>query len=121
MEKMHDCTPHYNIQGQDTPCPTPAMPVENMPIDRMADVFQVLSDKNRLKMVLMCLNCERTVSEIIELTGISQSLVSHNLRHLRDLRILRSRKDGKYQYYTVSDYHIYHIITDLAHHIEECE
>lgn len=118
MDKTHDCTPPHQ---QDTSCPTPAMPVENMPIDRMADVFQVLSDKNRLKIVLMCLNCERTVSEITDMTHISQSLVSHNLRHLRELRILKSRKDGKYQYYTVSDYHIYHIITDLAHHIEECE
>lgn len=97
------------------------LPIQDMPIQHMAMVFQVLSNENRLKMVLACLESERTVSDIMEITGISQSLVSHNLRHLKDLRILKSRKQGRSQYYSVSDYHIQHIITDLAHHITECD
>ena len=94
---------------------------DQLPIDQMAIVFQALSNTSRLKIVLVCLDCERTVTEIIDKTGISQSLVSHNLRLLRDLRILRVRKDGRHQYYSLSDYHISHIINDLAYHIQECK
>ncbi len=106
--------------GTHTICHTQPLDFDQMPIVQMVAVFQALSNQNRLQMVLTCLNCERTVTEIEAITGISQSLVSHNLRQLRELRILKVRKHGRHQYYSLSDYHIYHIISDLAHHIKEC-
>ena len=115
----------YRVMDTDTDCThtichTEPLDFAQLPIQQMATVFQILSNESRLKMVLVCLNCERTVGEIVELTGSSQSLVSHNLRQLRELRILKVRKCGRHQYYSLSDYHIYHIISDLAHHIRDC-
>ncbi|MGB1360962.1 MAG: ArsR/SmtB family transcription factor [Alphaproteobacteria bacterium] len=96
---------------------TPTLSQNNV-ID-MATVFKLLGDKSRLSIVIACMEGKKSVSEIIEITGLSQSLISHNLKPLRENRILKSEKDGKFQFYSIDDNHIKHIINDLAHHILE--
>ena len=89
---------------------------------KMSKVFQTLGDNGRLQLVLACLDSQKSVSELMEITGLSQSLTSHQLRALKDMRILRSEKKGRHMLYTIDDKHIHRIITDLAHHIlENCE
>ncbi len=90
--------------------------------EKMSKVFQTLGDNGRLSLVLACMDSQKSVSELMEITGMSQSLTSHQLRALKDSRILRSEKQGRKVLYTIDDAHIHHIITDLAHHIlENCE
>ena len=111
-------------------------------IKNMERVLQVCGDVTRLKIMLSLLNdrecscccgelrccgkcktlscmIERCVSEIVEETNCSQSLVSHQLKVLRDLDVVKSRKDGLRVYYSLKDGHIKEILNTLKEHVEE--
>ena len=62
---------------------------------------------------------ERCVSEIVKETGCSQSLVSHQLKVLKDLDVVKSRKEGLRVYYSLKDGHIKELINLLIEHVEE--
>ena len=62
---------------------------------------------------------ERNVSEIVDMTGCSQSLVSHQLKVLRDLDVVKSRKEGLKVFYSVKDGHIKELLNILKEHVEE--
>ena len=62
---------------------------------------------------------ERCVSEIVEETKCSQSLVSHQLKVLKDLDVVKSRKEGLRVYYSLKDGHIKEILNTLKEHVEE--
>ncbi len=66
-------------------------------------LFQTLGDANRLKIIKFIGNQRRTVSEIVASTGLSQPLVSHHLRVLREQNILNTKRDGPFIYYELSD------------------
>ena len=75
-------------------------------INRMAEIFRILSDPARMKIVI-CLEMEELcVCDIEALTKISQSSVSHHLKILRQMNIVRFRRDGKMTFYALSDSHI---------------
>ena len=111
-------------------------------IKKMERVLQVCGDVTRLKIMLSLLNdrecscccgelrccgkcktlscmIERCVSEIVEETKCSQSLVSHQLKVLRDLDVVKSRKEGLRVYYSLKDGHIKEILNTLKEHVEE--
>ena len=111
-------------------------------IKKMERVLQVCGDVTRLKIMLSLLNdhecscccgelrccgkcktlscmVERCVSEIVEETKCSQSLVSHQLKVLRDLDVVKSRKEGLRVYYSLKDGHIKEILNTLKEHVEE--
>ena len=85
----------------------------------LADLFRLLGDASRLKIVLACLARPRAVGEIAERLSLSPSLVSHHLRLLRAARILRGRRRGKQVFYLAEDAHISRVIADMAAHIAE--
>ncbi|MCR5332828.1 MAG: metalloregulator ArsR/SmtB family transcription factor [Bacilli bacterium] len=68
--------------------------------------------------VMTCM-IERCVSEIIESTGCSQSLVSHQLKVLRELDLVKTRKDGLRVYYSLKDGHIKELLNIMKEHVEE--
>ena len=75
-------------------------------LKRLSDVFQILSDPNRLR-VLYCLSHEEVcVCDLSATLGMSMSAVSHQLRLLRALRLVRSRRDGRIVYYSLADEHV---------------
>ena len=80
-------------------------------------VFKALGEVNRLKIAVLLLNGERCVSEISESIGLSQSATSHQLRILKDSKILKRRKDGNVIYYAISDEHIRTIIEMSIEHL----
>ncbi|MFD2204839.1 ArsR/SmtB family transcription factor [Kiloniella antarctica] len=82
-------------------------------------IFRTLGDEGRLRLCLCCFERPCSVNELSETTGQSQSLTSHNLRQLRDARVLISRKDGRRVLYELADDHIRHVIADMAHHVLE--
>ena len=85
----------------------------------LADMFRLLGDSSRLRIVMACLDEEVCVSDIAAHLGLTPSLVSHHLRLLRAARILRSERRGKQIYYTAADAHIRCVITDMLDHIGE--
>ncbi|MFU8768530.1 MAG: ArsR/SmtB family transcription factor [Desulfotignum sp.] len=85
-------------------------------ISRMVEIFKALSDPTRLKIVLSLLNREHCVCDIAVLCGQSDSAVSHQLRILRTLKIVKNRREGKIMYYSINDDHVVSLIQmSLAH------
>mgnify|MGYP003624117074 FL=1 len=86
-------------------------------IEAAARIFALLGDGGRLQLVLRCMERPQTVSELAEASGMSQSLTSHHLRHLRDQRILASERHGRHIYYTIDDAHISGVVQDVFAHV----
>lgn len=70
---------------------------------KLQDFFQTLADVNRLRIVRFIGEGQRSVSEIVAATGLSQPLVSHHLRVLRDQGILETRREGPFVYHKLKD------------------
>lgn len=83
---------------------------ERMPneenIERVCNTFRVIGEPSRMKIVLALLQGEMCVYHIVEACGGTQSAVSHQLRVLKDNRIIKSRRDGQNVLYSIADEHI---------------
>lgn len=84
---------------------------------RMADIFKTLGDPTRIKLIYALLEHERCVHELSDLLDMGQSAVSHQLRYLRNVRIVKRRKVGKTVYYSLDDNHIEQIFTQTLQHL----
>lgn len=82
-------------------------------------MFRLLGEPNRLRLVAACLDRPRTVTELTEEIGASQSLVSHHLRLLRSARLLRQTRSGKNVLYELPDCHIGTMLTNMIEHVSE--
>ena len=87
----------------------------------LADLFRLLGEPNRLRLVMACLDRPRTVGELTDEVGVSQSLVSHHLRLLRAARLLRQRRQGKNVFYDLPDCHVATMLTNMIDHVLEPE
>ncbi|MEO7647121.1 MAG: metalloregulator ArsR/SmtB family transcription factor [Gemmatimonadaceae bacterium] len=85
----------------------------------LSETFRVLGDPTRLRIVYALAREELCVCDLANVLGASQSVVSHSLRALRQMRLVRYRKDGKIAYYTLDDTHIKSLLTEGFHHVEE--
>ncbi|TNC09445.1 helix-turn-helix transcriptional regulator [Methylobacterium terricola] len=85
----------------------------------VAEVFRLLGEPNRLRIVLACLETERTVGELGETLALSQSLTSHHLRLLRTARILRAVRHGRHVAYAVDDDHVRDVLRNMVAHLTE--
>jgi len=85
----------------------------------LADLFRLLGDPTRLRIVLACVEQRRAVGAIAELLGLSASLVSHHLRLLRAARIVRAERQGKQVFYVAADRHISAMLGEFLEHIAE--
>ncbi len=85
----------------------------------MAETFKVLGDQTRLKIVLALSKQELCVLDISAAVGMSESAVSHQLRLLKTLRLVKQRKDGKMVFDSPDNQHIEDLITVAARHSEE--
>ena len=73
---------------------------------RLAELFGALSDPTRLRIISALLESELSVGQIAEEIGLSESAVSHQLRGLRQMRLVRTRKAGRQVFYTLDDDHV---------------
>ena len=85
----------------------------------LAEVFRLMGDASRLRIILECLETPTCVSDIATRTKLSPSLVSHHLRLLRAARVLRAQRRGKQVFYLAADEHIRCVITDMVAHVGE--
>jgi DNA-binding transcriptional ArsR family regulator len=83
----------------------------------MAESFKALADPTRLQILALLFEGERGVTDIAEHLEVSQSAVSHQLRILRALDIVRYRKDGRAVFYQLADDHVRDILTRTLEHI----
>ena len=85
----------------------------------LADLFRLLGDPTRLKIVVSCLRTPLAVSAIADRLGLSVSLVSHHLRLLKGARLVRAERQGKQVYYQADDLHVRRMVEDMVTHIAE--
>ena len=85
----------------------------------MAELFKMFGDSTRIKILCVLFEGEKCVQEITEATGSSQSAVSHQLRLLKQARLVRSRRNGKQVCYTLADDHVKTILGMAKEHLEE--
>lgn len=88
-------------------------------VAQLADLFHLLGDPTRLRIVLACLEAPIAVSDMAGALHLSSSLVSHHLRLLRAARIVKSERHGKQVFYSAADAHISDMLTDMLEHIAE--
>ena len=96
-----------------------ALPADPL-IIQMVDIFKALSDPTRLKIVLALLNREHCVCDIAVLCRQSDSAVSHQLRILRTMKIVKNRREGKIMYYSINDDHVVSLIRMSLAHVTQC-
>ena len=94
------------------------MPDENILID-LADLFKVFSDSTRVRILCALQFSEMCVCDIAVLLGMTKSAVSHQLRQLRQTRLVRNRKDGKVVYYSLDDEHVSNVFEQGLFHVRE--
>lgn len=88
-------------------------------LEAMEKLLNVASDYTRLKILYALMDGEKNVSEIQEIADASQSLVSHQLKVLRDNNLVNYRKDGTRVVYFLSDEHVREIIRVVYDHVTE--
>ena len=93
--------------------------VEAVRAERICDVFRMLSEPSRLKIVLTLLSGELCVYHILQAVGGTQSALSHQLRVLKDNRVVQARRVGQNIYYSLADEHVKQIIECGMDHIFE--
>jgi len=85
----------------------------------LAETFRVLGDPTRVRILDALAGGELCVCDIASLVSISESAVSHQLRLLRGMRLVRPRRAGRLVYYTVDDQHIIELLRQALTHVEE--
>ena len=88
-------------------------------LDRLSLTYKVLGDPNRLKTVMALRSSEMCVCDLAAFTGLSESAVSHQLRRLKDLSLVKSRRDGQVIYYALDDEHVSVLLEVGLEHIRE--
>ena len=84
---------------------------------RLAGVFKALADPTRLRITSLLAHHELCVYDIASTIGISQSAVSHQLRLMRDMRVVKNRKVGRMVYYCLNDDHIHDLFDRGVEHV----
>ncbi len=94
------------------------MPDEERLYD-LAELFKVFGDTTRIRILYVLFEAEMCVCDIAEVLNMTQSAISHQLRVLKQARLVRSRRVGKQIYYSLADDHVRTIIGQGMDHIEE--
>ena len=95
------------------------MPAEEI-TTAASDFFKAFSDKTRLRILAaLVVSAELCVCDIASLLNMSQSAISHQLRFLKQARLVKSRKNGKTVYYALCDDHIQTILAQGIAHVQE--
>ena len=92
---------------------------DNDTVSELSEVFKVFGDSTRIKILWTLFDTEKCVYDISETISMTQSAVSHQLRVLKQARLVKSRRDGKNTFYSLDDEHVKRIIEQVMIHIDE--
>ena len=85
---------------------------------QVAELFRTLGDTSRIRLIAALAGTELNVTELAARIGLSHSAVSHHLRHLRQMRLVRTRKEGRHVYYLLDDAHIEDLFRCALEHVQ---
>ncbi|MEE1356857.1 MAG: metalloregulator ArsR/SmtB family transcription factor [Clostridia bacterium] len=94
------------------------MPSEETLLD-LSEFFRVFGDSTRIKILYVLFESEMCVCDIARLVSMTQSAISHQLKILRQMRLIKSRRQGKTVFYSLADEHVRSIIFGGMEHISE--
>lgn len=107
----------------DSSCSVDGIAPESMPDEELlyelADLFKVFGDTTRIKILYALMEQDLCVADLAEIISASQSAVSHQLRTLKQARLVKFQRDGKNVIYSLSDDHVYTVLAQGMTHI--CE
>ena len=88
-------------------------------VGALADIFKVLGDPTRVRILDVLSRGEQCVCHLAALLGMTESAISHQLRLLRNTRIVRARRAGRLIYYSLDDKHVLSLFRQGLRHVEE--
>lgn len=106
------------MEAPETAAAPECMPDEELLYD-LADLFKAFADTTRIRILYALMGQDRCVADIADIIGVSQSAVSHQLRTLKQARLVKFQRDGKNIIYSLSDDHVYTMLAQGMTHI--CE
>ncbi|MBO9128817.1 metalloregulator ArsR/SmtB family transcription factor [Bacillus sp. 165] len=88
-------------------------------LQNMADLFKILGDRTRTRILHALFNAEMCVCDLAYLLDMTQSSISHQLRVLKQAKLVKNRKEGKVVYYSLADHHVIEIFDQAFQHVNE--
>ena len=113
-----ECCDFYQVHEDVVKAVTAKMPDEDELYD-LAEIFKVFGDSTRIKILYVLFESEMCVCDIAQLLNMNQSAISHQLKILKQCRLVKSRREGKAVFYSLADGHVRTIINQGLEHIEE--
>lgn len=95
-----------------------AMPAEETLFD-LAELFKIFGDSTRIKILYVLFESEMCVCDIARLLGMTQSAISHQLRSLKQSKLVKARREGKTVFYALADDHVHTILSQGMEHVAE--
>ena len=114
VERCDECLTHGEILAE----AQRRMPAEEKLYD-LAELFKIFGDTTRVRILYALLEAEMCVCDIAELLEMTQSAISHQLRLLKQAKLVRCRREGKTVFYTLADDHVRTMLDQGMEHIEE--
>ena len=114
IEVCEEVCPHQEILDR----VKPEMPDEERLYD-LAELFKVFGDTTRIRILYVLFESEMCVCDIAALLNMNQPAISHQLKVLKQARLVRNRREGKTVYYFLDDDHVRTVIGQGMEHIEE--
>jgi ArsR family transcriptional regulator len=113
-----DCCENTEIHADRLKLVHEQMPEEDLLYD-LAELFKVFGDSTRIRILFVLFESEVCVCDLAEVLGMTQSAISHQLRILKQNKLVKSRRDGKSIFYSLADEHVKAIIAQGMEHVEE--
>ena len=115
---LPECCEQNHVHGEVVEEVRRHLPDEDVLYD-LTELFRVLGDSTRMRILYALFEAELCVCDIAELLGMTQSAISHQLRALKNVRLVRARREGKAIYYSLADSHVRAIIDQGLEHVLE--
>ncbi len=112
------CCEEDHVHGDTVEKVRRALPPDEQLYD-LAELFKIFGDSTRVKILYALLESELCVCDISGLMQVTQSAVSHQLRVLKNSKLVKARREGKTVYYSLADDHVLHILAQGMEHILE--
>ena len=113
-----ECCESTHIHSQTIERVRGQLPDEDVLYD-LTELFRILGDSTRMRILYALFEAEMCVCDIAELLGMTQSAISHQLRALKNVRLVRGRREGKTVFYSLADSHVRTIIDQGLGHVVE--
>lgn len=108
----------FCIHGDLIQAVAPQMPEEEKLYD-LAELFKIFGDSTRIRILYVLFEAEMCVCDIAQILNMTQSAISHQLRILKQAKLVKNRREGKTVFYSLADEHVRLIIDQGMEHVEE--